>query len=82
MTDDPPRFLDQPRNVRLLVRGLYAACIVVFAADAVVHRHVDHPWEAWFGFHAVYGLVACVILVLAARGLRRLIMRRDDYYDD
>ncbi len=82
MTDEKPRFLDRPGAVRLIIRTLYAVCIVAFAADFVVHRHVDHPWEALPGFYAVYGLVACVILVLAARELRKLIMRGDDHYDD
>ncbi len=82
MTDEKPRFLDKPRNVRLLIRALYAVCIVVFAADFVVHRHIDHPWEELPGFYAVYGLVACVILVRVARELRKLIMRRQDHYDD
>lgn len=82
MTDEKPRFLDKPRNVRLLIRVLYVICAVVFAADFVVHRHIDHPWEELPGFYAVYGLAACVILVLAARELRKLIMRREDHYDD
>ncbi len=82
MTDEKSRFLDKPRNVRFLIRALYAVCIVVFAADFVVHRHIDHPWEELPGFYAVYGLVACVILVLVARELRKLIMRREDHYDD
>ena len=34
-----------------------------------------------FGFHAVYGFVACVVLVLAAKQLRRVLMRDENYYE-
>ncbi len=33
------------------------------------------------GFDAIYGFVACVGLVIAAKGLRVLLMRDEDYYD-
>lgn len=82
MKNGKVHLFDNPRNVRFVIRALYAVCAVAFAADFVVHRHIDHPWEALPGFHAVYGLVACVVLVLAARELRRIIMRREDHYDD
>jgi len=73
---------DNPRNVRRVIWLLYAACISSFAADALVDRHVDHPWEALFGFYGVYGFVACVLLVLIAKELRRVLMRKDGYYDE
>ena len=73
---------DNPRNVKLVIYAVIAVCVISFAADALVHRHVDHAWEALFGFYAIYGFVACVILVLAAKEMRKLVMRKEDYYDD
>jgi hypothetical protein len=72
---------DDPRNVRLVVRGLILACAVLFGLDAVLHRHVSHPWEGFFGFYAFYGFVACVLLVLLAKEMRKLVMRDEDYYE-
>jgi hypothetical protein len=72
---------DNPRNVRLLVRGLVICCVILFGLDFVLHRHVEHPWESFPGFYAIYGFIACVILVLIARELRKLVMRDEDYYD-
>ena len=72
---------DNPRNVRLLVRSLVACCVILFGLDFILHRHVDHPWESLPGFYAIYGFVACVILVMLARELRKLVMRDEDYYD-
>ena len=72
---------DDRRNVRRLLWLLYAACGIALAADFVVHRHIDHPWEGLFGFYALYGFVACVVLVLAATQLRKVLMRREDHYE-
>ena len=38
--------------------------------------------ENWFGFYGIYGFVACVILVLAAKELRKLVARAEHYYED
>ena len=72
---------DDPRNVRLLVRTLVGCCVVLFGLDFVLHRHSVHPWESFSGFYAIYGFIACVILVMLARELRKLVMRDEDYYD-
>ncbi|MEX0853397.1 MAG: hypothetical protein WD036_08985 [Bauldia sp.] len=73
---------DDPRNVRRVIYGLYAACAVALGAELIVARHAEHPWEGLFGFYAVYGFIACLLLVLAAREMRKLLMRGEDYYDD
>jgi hypothetical protein len=72
---------DNPRNVRLVVRGLVACCVILFGLDFVLHRHTVHPWESFPGFYALYGFIACVVLVLLARELRKAVMRDEDYYD-
>ena len=72
---------DDPRNVRRVVRGLVIACLLLLGLDLVLHRHVEHPWEGMFGFYALYGFVACVLLVLLAKELRKLLRRREDYYE-
>jgi hypothetical protein len=50
-------------------------------ADLVVHRHAEIGFDGWFSFYGLYGFVACIALVLAAKLLRRVVMRREDYYD-
>lgn len=74
-------WLDQPRNVARLYRGLWVLGALLVLADLIVHRHAETRFDGWFGFYGVYGFVACVGLVLAARVLRRIVMRREDYYD-
>jgi hypothetical protein len=74
-------WLDQPRNVARLYRGLWIFGGVLVLADLVVHRHAETAFDGWFGFYGLYGFAACVALVLAAKLLRRVVMRGEDYYD-
>jgi len=78
--EDEGRF-DSPESRGRVRKVLYVLCALSVVAEIFVHRHVDHPWEALPGFYALYGFVACVILVLAATQLRNVLMRAEDYYD-
>ena len=49
--------------------------------DFTYDKHGHLPIEDTIGFHAWYGFVSCVALVFAARGLRRILMRDEHYYD-
>lgn len=77
---------DRPRNVRRLIWIFFAICVLLLGVDLLFHRHLTFaadgfPVEGWFGFYAIYGFVACVLLVLTATQLRKVLMRREDYYD-
>lgn len=74
-------WLDDPANVTRLYRGVWVAGLLLVAADFVLHRHDDLAFAETIGFYAVYGFVACVSLVLAAKLLRRCVKRPEDYYD-
>lgn len=81
-TDEKAHIFDNPKNVKRVIYALYALCGISVVAEFFIHRHVDHPWEALFGFYCLYGFFACVILVLIAKELRKVLMRGEDYYDD
>ena len=81
MTEERRRWLDEPRNVDRIFHALCAACAGLLLADFLVHRHAAFPWEGWFGFYGIYGFVCCVLLVLTAKQLRRILRRDEDYYD-
>ncbi|MBY6016215.1 hypothetical protein KUW04_00190 [Halomonas denitrificans] len=59
----------------------YGICAALLALDFVVHRHTEHPWETLLGFYPLYGFVGCVVLVLLAKVMRKVVMRPEDYYD-
>lgn len=74
-------WLDDPRNVDRVVYAVYAACGLLFVLDVLTHKHGPFAIEHMFGFYGIYGFVACVGLVLAAKAMRRVLMRPEDYYE-
>lgn len=73
-------FFDKPKNVKHILTGLYVICGLLVALELVVHRHTEHPWEGLFGFYPLYGFVGCVVLVLVATLMRKVVMRDENYY--
>ena len=74
-------WFDHRRNVDFIVYALFAISAALFAVDTIVPKHSPFAIEYTFGFYAIFGFVGCVALVLIAKGLRVLLMRREDYYD-
>lgn len=74
-------WLDRAENVTLLYRVVWGVGVLLLFADFWVHRHEEFEFAQLFGFHGFYGFVACVVLVLTAKALRRVLMRPEDYYD-
>jgi hypothetical protein len=74
-------WLDDRRNVDRIVYALYGICALLLAIDVFVHKHGPFAIEHVFGFYGFFGFVACVALVLAARALRVILMRPEDYYE-
>ena len=79
--DGKTYWLDDMRNIRKIVWALVIVCAVLFVADAFYHKHPHFSAETWFGFYALYGFFMCVGLVLAAKIMRVLLMRDENYYD-
>ena len=72
---------DRPETHRLIRRVLYVACVLLLAADFLVHRHISTGIERVPAFYALYGFAALVGVVMAAKGLRLLVKRDEGYYD-
>ncbi len=73
---------DKPRNVKRLLNGFYIICVLLVIADFILHRHIELAWEKIPAFYAIYGFIACVVLVLIAKQMRKVLMRRENYYDE
>jgi hypothetical protein len=74
-------WLDESRNVTRIFRALCVVCVLLVAADFLYDKHGHFLWEGWPGFHGLFGFLGCVFLVLAAKQLRRILMRKEDFYD-
>lgn len=81
MNQEKQHLFDKPENVKRLLRLLYVICALLFLADFVLHRHSVHHWESMWGFYAIYGFTGCVVLVLVAAQMRKVVMRDEDYYE-
>lgn len=83
MNDQRKYWLDEPRNVKRLVYGLYIFCAFLFALSFTYRPHGHFGFEEWLGFYAWYGFLSCVVLVYLAKNfLRPLVKRDEDYYHD
>ena len=86
-TDHPPPagekeyWLDRSASVTMVFRAVVAVCAALLLLDFLYVKHAEFKMEYLFGFYGWYGFVACVFLVLAAKELRKLLKRREDYYD-
>ena len=73
---------DNPKNIRRLQRGFFLALVLVLIAESFVDMHCEFSVEHFYGFYAVFGFISYVILIFVAKSLRKILMRKEDYYDD
>lgn len=80
-TDKQTHLFDRPEVVKWTLRIFYSSCIFLVLIDFLIHRHVETSVEKVPAFYAIYGLIACIVFVLLAKQLRKLLMRGKDYYE-
>jgi hypothetical protein len=68
----------------LLKRITWLVLIGLVIADFLLpERYERFPWEAISGFGALYGFLACVLIIVFAKVLGYLLLfRPEGYYDD
>ena len=82
MEKEKKHMFDKPENVKRLLVIFFSSIAILFVVDFFVHKHAHFPFETWPVFYAVFGFVACVLLVLISRFvLRPLVKREEDYYE-
>jgi hypothetical protein len=76
-------FFDKPEKIRLLKILFYISIALTVIVDFFITRKYIHfPWENIPGFYALFGLVACILIVVLAKTLgHQWLMRKEDYYD-
>jgi len=75
-------WVDKPGSANKLFWGLAATCAVLFLLDFAYTKHPKFDIEYIPGFYGIYGFVMFTLLIFAAKGLRVLIKRPEDYYGD
>jgi hypothetical protein len=64
-----------------LVWILVGVCAVLLVFELAADRYGPFAVEHVFGFYAIFGFVASLVVVLVTRWLRPLVARREEYYD-
>ncbi len=75
---------DRPGFIRAVFVLLFTACALAAGAGMVSAWHNPHPHfevEGFPVFFAFYGFLAFMFIVLAGQHLRKLVGRKEDYYD-
>ncbi|UCF84042.1 MAG: hypothetical protein JSV50_23285 [Desulfobacteraceae bacterium] len=75
------KIFDKHKNVQRLLYIFYSSLLVLLIIDFFIHKHGEFPWEAAPEFYAVYGFVSCVSLIFIAKLLRKIVRRKENYYD-
>jgi hypothetical protein len=76
-------WFDHPKNIRRLRTGFYIVLALLVLPDFFLHKHTLFlPVEAWPGFYALFGFVACVAIILISKLFGFALKVREDYYDD
>ena len=76
------RFFDKIKNIKWVLGIFLVISVITLGIDLFFDRHTDHRFESLAGFYGIWGFVSCVVLVLAAKQLRKLVMRGENYYGD
>ncbi len=82
-------WFDSPKNVQKIIVALVVTCILlVIGSEVTAYHHLWHK-HTFFevekvipAFYAVFGFIAYCGIVWAAVGLRELISREENYYDE
>ena len=73
-------WLARPSSIRLLWWIFAAVLALSVAAQAVLKVKGYFGVDGWFSFGAVYGFLACFLMVVFAKVLGRFVKRDEDYY--
>ena len=72
------------KTVVLVCYGVLAVVVLLDAIPAIVDKeHAHTSIEHWPGFWAVFGFIACVVIIIASKWFGHAgIMVREDYYEE
>jgi hypothetical protein len=78
----PSSWSERLTRVHPLLVVLCVVALALLLADLLYDKHGYFAAENVFAFYPLCGLICPLLIVLVARGVRPLIQREVDYYDD
>jgi hypothetical protein len=79
MTDPKPSWVE--RNVDLIYGMLIGFATMLTFSEFLYEHHPHFDIERIPEFFELFGFIAFVFMVFAGKALRKLIMRKEDYYE-
>ena len=71
---------DNPRNGKIFLFLFYASLGIVLLAELFVEKKPYFTFEGFFGFSAVYGYLAAMVIIFLAKKFRRCVSCDENYY--
>lgn len=75
-------WLTRPTSIRKLWWGFGAVLALTLLAQLVIPVKGYFEADGWFAFGAIYGFVSCLLMVLFAKALGKVLKRPNHYYDE
>ena len=75
-------WLTRPQTIARLWRFFIPVLAAVVLAEFLVPHEAHFALERVFGFYALFGFVACAVLIVFAKAIGIFLKRPDTYYDD
>ena len=75
-------WLARPESIRLLWKLFAVVLALTVVAQFVIKVKGYFGVDGWLGFAAIFGFVACLLMVLVAKALGLLLKRDEDYYKE
>lgn len=82
MSDHPKddHWLVRPETISLLWKVFIGILALTVIAQLAIGVKGYFGVDGWFGFGAAFGFLACLIMVIVAKGLGYVLKRDEDYY--
>ena len=77
---EPDHWLVRPETIRWVWRISIVVLAVTVLLQLVIKIKGYFVIDGWLGFGAAYGFLACLAMVLVAKGLGLVLKRDEDYY--
>ena len=81
-SQEPKQWWEEPSTHKFIYLLLIAICGVLFCLDLLMAKKTHFNFEGYIGFFGIFGALAYTTIVVVAKGLRKLISRAEDYYDN
>ena len=74
-------WLVRSTTIKLLWQIFIAVLVITVIIGLFVESHGHFHLDGSFAFYAWYGFTACIIIIVCAKLLGRILHRQDSYYD-